>query len=276
VDLYQQILGLSAPWSVSDVNLDVEAERVEVQVVHEDGVRWKCPECERTLACYDHAPERSWRHLDTCQFETVLTARIPRVRCPEHGVRQVAVPWAGKHARFTLLMERLAIDVLLACQTVQAASRILGLSWDEVQHVMQRAVERGLARKAPAVVARVGVDEKAFRKGHSYVTVVCDIDRGCVEYVAQDRKKSSLAGYFQTLNSEQLQGIAAIAMDMWEPYIQATKEAVPLADQKIVFDRFHVMKMMTTAVDKVRRQEHRELKLSGDQTLTKTKYLWLA
>lgn len=276
VELYQQILGLSAPWSVSDVQLDVAGGEVDVFVSHREDVRWSCPECGRQLACYDHAPERKWRHLDTCQFKTVLHARIPRVECPDHGVVQVSVPWAGKHSRFTLLMERLVIDVLRACETVRAACRILRINWDQAWRIMERAVTRGRARKESQTMPRIGVDEKAFRKGHSYMTVVCDIDQATVEYVADDRKKTSLRGFFETLTDAQLAGIEAVAMDMWEPYIQATKEAVPLAGEKIVFDRFHIMKQMTEAVDKVRRQEHRELLAAGDETLKKTKYLWLA
>ena len=276
IDLYQQILGLTAPWFVSKVELDVAGGQVDVFVAHEENVPWSCPHCDYEGACYDHAPERDWRHLDTCQFKTFLHARIPRVKCPEHGVVQAAIPWAGKHSRFTLLMERMAIDVLQACQTVSAACEILRISWDRAWHLMQRAVHRGQSRKKPAIVPLVGVDEKAFKKGHSYMTVVCDIDWATVEYVAEGRKKESLEGYFASLTPEQLGGIEALAMDMWQPYVQATLEWVPLAGHKIVFDRFHVMKYVTEAVDKVRKEEHRELLGLGEETLKKTKYLWLA
>jgi transposase len=109
-------------------------------------------------------------------------------------------------------------------------------------------VKRGQARKEAVVARRIGVDEKAFRKGHSYMTVVNDIDRGTVEYVTEDREKASLQRYYATLTDEQRTGIEAVAMDMWEPYVQATLEALPLAKEKIVFDRFHLMQHMTQAV----------------------------
>ena len=115
--------------------------------------------------------------LDTCQFHTHLHARIPQVDCPEHGVVQVRVPWAEARPRFTLLMERLVIDVLTKCATVSRACRLLGLSWDEPWGVMERAVARGQRRKQAKVIQRLGVDEKVFRKGHDYMTVVCDMDR---------------------------------------------------------------------------------------------------
>jgi transposase len=187
-------------------------------------------------------------------------------------VSQVSVPWAGKHSRFTLLMERLVIDTLAACQSVSRTCKLTGVSWDQAQAVMERAVERGRRRKRERAeaepVTRIGVDEKAFRKGHSYMTVVCDLDRSTVEHVAEDRKASSLAGYFGSLTAEQRAGIEAIAMDMWKPYIKAARDHVPGAESKIVFDRFHVMKLATGAVDMVRRAEHKALRASGEDTPT--------
>ena len=119
IELYQQILGLEEPWSVREVELNIDEGRVDIHVEHSAGVQWRCPHCERKLSCYDHSPERTWRHLDTCQLMTHLHARIPRVKCEEHGVVQVAVPWAEGHGRFTLLMERMIIQAMLACQTTQ-------------------------------------------------------------------------------------------------------------------------------------------------------------
>jgi transposase len=277
-ELYQQVLGIVVPWSVAGVELNVDEGRIEVFVEHEPGVSWACPECGKSMSCYDHAEERVWRHLDTCQYQTHLHARIPRVKCPEHGVKQVRVPWAEPHSRFTMLMERLIIDTLLACQSVSRTCALTNVTWDQAQAVRERAVGRGQRRKAEQPgdpVTRVGVDEKAFRKRHRYATVVCDLDRATVEHVAEDRKAESLAGYFRQLTADQLQAIEAIAMDMWGPYIKATLEHLPLAALKIVFDRFHVMALATKAVDRVRRSEHKTLKRQDDQTLKGTRYLWL-
>ena len=272
--LYQYLLGLQSPWTVSRVNLDVNGQRVDVWAEHPEDVAWVCPHCTKSLPLYDHAEERTWRHLDSCQFQTHLHARIPRVACGEHGVVQVKVPWAEPRSRFTLLFERFAIDVLSQCD-VSGATRILRLSWDEAWGVMQRAVTRGRARKQARIVRRIGVDEKAAAKGHRYLTLVCDLDEGTVEHIAEDRQQESLDGYYAGLTQEQLDGIEAVAMDMWEPYIQATRAQVPEAAEKIVFDRFHVMSHIGKAVDTVRKQEHRDLMAAGDETLKGSKYLWL-
>jgi transposase len=272
--LYQYLLGLKSPWSVSRVDLNVKGQCVEVWAEHPEGASWACPQCSRELPLYDHAEERTWRHLDSCQYQTHLHARIPRVECGEHGVVQVTVPWAEARSRFTLLFERLAIDVLRQCD-VTGATKILRISWDEAWGIMERAVKRGRQRKAPKVVRRLGVDEKAAAKGHRYLTLVCDLEEGTVEHIAEERKKESLDGYYQGLSEEQLASIEAVAMDMWEPYIQATRQQVPEATGKIVFDRFHVMGYLGKAVDTVRKQEHRALMASGDETLKGSKYLWL-
>ena len=275
IDLYGQILGLQAPWSVKQVELDVAKGRVDIWLEHEAGERWRCVQCARELPCRDHAEERVWRHLDTCQFGTYVHARVPRVDCPEHGVAQVSVPWATARSRFTLLMERWAIDVLKQCATIEGARVLLRLSWDELWGIMHRAVARGRARKQARVIPVIGVDEKAFRKGHSYMTVVCDGQQGCVEYVAAERTEESLAGYWRSLSAEQRAGIEAVVMDMWPAYINATEAHVPQAHHKIVFDRFHLMMHMGKAVDTVRKQENRELLAQDDERLKGTKYLWL-
>ena len=274
VDLYRQVLGLEAPWTVTRVDLSVTEERVDVWAGHAARVRWPCPTCGKELPVYDHAAERAWRHLDTCQFVTYLHARPPRVACPDHGVRQVRLPWAESHARFTLLFERLAIDVLKECD-IRGATRILRISWDEAWHLMERAVARGQRAKGPRVPRRLGVDEKAAAKGHRYLTLVCDLTHATVEYIADDRKQASLDAYFATVPPDQLARIEAIAMDMWEPYVQSVLAHVPNGQMKIVFDKYHIMSHMGTAVDTVRKREHRVLRDEGNDVLTGSKYVWL-
>ena len=272
--LYPYLLGLTSPWTVSRVDLNVKGQCVDVWAEHPEDAAWACPHCTKTLPRYDHAEARTWRHLDSGQFQTHLHARIPRVACGEHGVVQVLVPWAAPRSRFTLLFERLAINVLRQCD-VTGATNILRISWDEAWGIMERAVTRGRQRKALKVVRQIGVDEKAAAKGHRYLTLVCDLEEGTVEHIAKERKQESLDGYYAGLTQEQLDGIEAVAMDMWEPYIQATRAKVPEAAGKIVFDRFHVMGHIGKAVDTVRKQEHRALMASGDETLKGSKYLWL-
>lgn len=274
VELYRQLLGLTAPWTVERVELDMAKQHVEVHVGHQSGQRFGCPECGRELGVYDHVAERVWRHLDSCQFLTYLHANPPRVSCPDHGVHQVTLPWAQAGSRFTNLFEALAIDVLLAAN-VKKAAEILRITWDEAWHLMERAVLRGRAAKDDGVPRQIGVDEKAIAKGHRYMTLVCDLNEATIEYIGEDRKEASLAAYFEAFPKESREKIEAISLDMWPAYINACRANVPSADGKMVFDRFHIMRHVVDAVDKVRKREHKMLMQAGDVTLSKSKYLWL-
>lgn len=272
-ELYATILGVRDPWTVERVELDAKGERVDVWLGYElRGVQ--CPECSEGGTIHDHR-ERSGRHLDTCQFETRIHARVPRVSCPEHGVRQVRVPWAEKGSQFTALFERLAIDWLREA-SVSAVARRLRLTWDEVWGIQKRAVRRGLERRGPLEPVAIGIDEKSFRRRHRYATLVNDIVDGHVLYVAEGRSRESLEPFYrEELTTAARENLAAIAMDMWEPFFQTTLREIPLAADKVVFDKFHVVKHLNEAVDKVRRREQRELRGQGDQRLTHTKYWWL-
>ena len=273
-DLYARILGLVVPWTVAEVELDTPGEEVRVMVEHDGDELLCCPECGEASPGYD-TRKRRWRHLDTCQFQTILVAEVPRVKCSKHGVKQVAVPWAEAGSSFTALYESLVIDWLKEASTL-AVSRRLNLTWDEVDGIMQRAVKRGLARReaeGAQAPARMGVDETSFAKRHEYVTVVTDLDTSEVLYVGDNRTQATLEHYYQSLSKDELEKIEAVSMDMWKPYIRATEQYVDAT--KIAFDKFHVAQHLGEAVDKVRRGEHRQLKHEGDDRLTKTKYLWL-
>jgi transposase len=273
-ELYRQILGIHAPWFVERVELRLGEGEVHVYLDHDEMLSWPCAECGNGSKLYDHQAEREWRHLDTCQYQTVLHAKPPRVECQEHGVRVVKLPWAEPSSRFTALFERLAIDWLQAASQKAVAER-LDLSWDEIHGIMERAVERGLARRKAETVPALGVDEKAFRKGHKYFTLVNDLLRSRVLYVAEDRTQASLDGFWETLTAEQSASIEAVALDMWDPYIASLREHLPQAEQKIVFDKFHIAKHLGEAVDRVRRRENRTLRAAGDDRLTGTRYDWL-
>jgi len=160
-----QFIGIREPWKVDRVDLDLKQGEVNVYLTHGVGSEWPCPEYGTPCPLYDHQPRRRWRHLDTCQLRTILSAEPPRSNCPEHGVQTVKLPWDEPGSRFTALFEALAIHWLRAASQKTVAER-LGLSWDEVHAIQDRAVKRGLARRKAEPVARLGVDEKSFTRGH--------------------------------------------------------------------------------------------------------------
>lgn len=187
-DHYSKILNLETPWFVSDTNLDTDNVTLKIHVSTPRGVKLPCPQCGKLCSKEDHRQKREWRHLDTMQFQTLIVCCIPRVNCPEHGVISVEVPWSDEYSRFTQLFEKFAIDVLKATQTISAAMKLLNISWTSIQTIAERAVDRGLVRREQSKTQHVGVDEKSFLRGHSYVSVLTDIDKE----------------YFQTVKTEEL------------------------------------------------------------------------
>ena len=272
-DLYAQILGIQNPWQVVDVELLSDAGEVKVYVETLPEVVLTCPTCGEACAGYDKR-QRQWRHLDTCQYKTILIADVPRIECKAHGVLTVSVPWADPGSGFTALFESLVIDWLKEAST-QAVSRQLNLSWNAIDGMMQRAVKRGLSRRAVQSPKHLGIDETAFRKRHDYVTIISDTENGVVLHVGQDRRKAGLKEWYEGLNNSQKKRIESISMDMWPAFINATLESLPDAEHKIAFDKFHVAQYLGEAVDKVRRQEHKALMSEGSEALKGSKYAWL-
>jgi len=273
-DLYRTLLGLAEPWQVADVIMDVKAQRITVGVALKPGARLACPKCEHPdCTIHDHR-ERTWRHLDTCQFQTVIAGPLPRIDCPHCGVKTVTPPWALKHSRFTMLFERLAIDMMLE-MSITGACGLLRITWDEADGIIKRAVGRGLARRDLSKLRRIGIDEKSVLKGQRYITVVYDLDTSKVIWMGKDRTQETLERFFAGLPENILKQIECLSMDMWEPYRAACRKWIPDADEKTVLDRFHLERKLNEAVDNVRKQEHHDLMTQGDETLKKTKYDWL-
>ena len=273
-ELYTKLLGITPPWRVTRVTVNIAAARIDVWVEEAPGTKFHCADCGEPRAVYDHTEEQVWQHLDTCQCRTYVHGRLPRTSCPVDGVRQIAAPWAEPRSPFTRAYEGWLIACCRECD-VTGVRRLTAASWAAVWGVLSRAVARGVARKPRRLPVRLGVDEKALRKGQRYETIVVDLDRGTVEAVLDDRSQASLEGYYRQFTPTELAGVQAIAMDMGEHYIQATLACVPDAATKIVFDKYHAVRTVTEAVDHVRRQEHKALQAADDPRLKGTKHLWL-
>lgn len=275
IQLFREILGVEHPWHVEGVRLDRKAQEVEVTVICKEHV-WACPHCHQRMHIHDHETRR-WRHLDSCQFKTMIKSDVPIVQCAEHGVQTVQVPWAEKFGRFTRLMERLAIDLMQEC-SVKAACEILRISWDEADGIKQRAVKRGLARRKAEPLPMVNVDEKSAARGHDYVTIAAKIEPGkpaTVWHVSDGRARASLDEFWQSLTPEQMASVKCVCMDMLKEYAESTMANLPDAAEKIAHDPFHIAQHMNGALDKVRRQEHKALTEEDDNRLEKTKWRWL-
>jgi len=272
-DHYGRMLGLKQPWCVQEVRLLISEKRLELALGYAEGASFECPECPRLCWLHDHAPQRQWRHLDAMGFETRLSARVPRVKCPDHGVSTVAVPWAGAHSRFTLAFEAFAIQILQACADIQSAANLLGLSWRSMQGIMDRAVERGLQRRELEGLNAVGFDEKSYKRGSSYISHMCDLRQPRVIEVVEGRDLDCARQLWQSLPQAISARVLDATMDMSAGFAAAAKIEAPQA--RITYDKYHVASHLNQAVDQTRRAEHKALSAAGDDTLKGQRYLFL-
>lgn len=273
-DLYKKMLDLGSEWEVASVDLELSDKKVEIHLIHHSKVGY-CSGCEKQANVYDYSPQRKWRHLDTMQFSTVLVSKTPRVKCSDCGIKTAFLPWAGKHSHFTLLFESFAIEVLQVSRSIKDACALLNLTWQQAQTIMQRAVDRGLARRDDEEISWLGMDEKSFRKGHNYISVLNDLEQGRVIEVSEGRS-SAVAEELLTegLSDYQREMVCGVSIDMSAPYIKAINKLLENAD--IVHDKFHISQHLNNAVDLTRRQENKELYAKGDKSLVGTKYDWLS
>ena len=271
-EVLEHVLALPKPWKIESAELDEANKAVNVHVTYESS-SGACPECGKVCKRHDSI-ERRWRHLDLCNYQTWIVCRVPRLKCEEHKVLTLQVPWADGWARFTAQFECVAIDWLKEA-SMTAVARNLSLSWDQLNGIQERAVARGEERREAISVTRIGVDETSFQKRHEYVTIVTNLDGSCVLHVADGRGRESLDSFFEELSEEQLKGIEVVAMDMHQPYIYSAATFVPDILTRLCFDRFHVAQMFAKAVDQQRRSETKRLMKEGGESLKGTRYLWL-
>ena len=271
-NFYSQILGISSPWKIVSVDLDMEGKRVVIRAEVDRKIKWGNPETQLSASLHKWT-ERSWRHLDTCQFETLITANVPSVKHQDGSIEEVSVPWAERYQRITKLLTQAVIVWLQACGNVSKVAEIMRLDWGTVNAIMKASVERGLLRRESEEIEHVGMDEKSFRRGHVYASILNDLDRNRVWDLVEGRKTKNAVELLDTLSQEQRSGVKAVAMDMWAAYEKAVNEMLPNAD--IVHDKFHISSYLNKAVDDVRKEEHRLLMKEGDETLKNSKYQWL-
>jgi len=272
--LYEKILGVGSPWHVVDVSMDIAGGSVTIRVEHAKAAHFCCPECGKSAPIHDHRIKR-WRHLPTCQLRTIIEATTPRVDCPTHGVRLTNVPWADGNSKFTALFEALVIGWLKET-SITAVTRMMDLSWFQVDAIRKRAVARGLARRKKTPAKALGIDETSFQKRHEYVTVVVDQHSKTVIDVLDDRKMQTLQNWFEAMEPEEKAHIETIAMDMWDPFIGAVRNTIAGWENMVCFDRFHVSSHYGKALDTIRASEHRAfVKRHCKSPLTRTKHDWL-
>ena len=269
VELFEAALGLVRPWRVETVAFDEKARRLDLALNYERGGTFACPECGREgCKAYD-STWKEWRHLNFFQHEAFLHAPVPRVECPEHGIKQIEVPWARAGSGFTLLFEALVM-ALVREMPVAAVARLVGEHDTRLWRILKHYVRQARESADYSSVRAVGLDETASRRGHNYITLFADLDEARLLYATQGRDAKALARFRLDLlaHGGSAEQIEELCMDMLPAYLKGAAEQFPSAE--ITFDKFHVLRLLNDAVDQVRREEHKER-----SELKRTRYLWL-
>lgn len=274
-----ELLNFGLFWKVEKLSYRPEEEAIDIYVKF-------CWESFKGSSSYDnekvhdYRPYRRWRHLDILQYKCYIMAKIPRLKGSNGQVKSVDVPWADSHERHSYLFERGAIDLLKGTKNQTKTAELLRCSFRVINRIMDLSCQRGLQHRdmKSTCFERLSIDEKSFKKGHQYVSVLSDPASGCVLDVVEGRDKNACKQLItNTLTDEQRSQVKQVSMDMWRAFMSGCAEALP--DAKVVHDRFHLVKYLNGAIDKVRRREvkkHDELKssryalLKNKQNLTQT------
>lgn len=214
-----------------------------------------------------------WRHLDILGTKTYLVADIREGRCQIcDSSRHEHVPWAGARARHTSMFDR-HVASLAQVADRSAAARMFDVAWRTVGRMVLRVVSEFLPEDLLDKLEYIGVDETSYKRGHRYITVVTDHVRGVVVWIGKGKGSDTLAEFFKKLGPDRASRLKLITMDMSGGYMKAVREFAPQAD--IVFDRFHVVKLLLSALDEIRRQECFNLEGDAKAALKKTRFALL-
>jgi transposase len=274
--VFQKILVLGDGWRVQQVDY-VEKEGKVVIRIEETPALWAaevCPHCNgRPVSGYDHAPQRTWRHLNVCQLASEIACALPRGQCKEcRKVYTVRAPWEGRSRGLTQEFEAFALT-LMREMPVSKAGEILGETDQKLWRALFAHVDAAWKDLSWEDVVWVGADEMNRKKGHNYLTVFVDLQAKRVLLAVEGKD----AGVWERV-AEQLgrhnghpKAITQVAIDMSPAYLKGVKEN--FGNAVIVYDKFHVVSQVSQAVEQVRRAEARQDALAREQ-LEKTCWLW--
>ena len=255
--LFAVALGITPPWQVEGVEFSKENKRLDIKIGFRRGATFACPVCGTAAPVHDTS-EKSWRHLNFFQFEAYLTARVPRVKCPDtdHAVKQVPVAWARAGSGFTLLFEALVM-ALVREMPVSAAATLLGEHDTRIWRVIDHYVQSARTKADHSQVCRVGMDETSARKGHDYISLFFDMDRRQLLFGTEGCDHETVKAFTQDLKAHNgtPENITDACLDMSKAFIKGVNETLPNAE--ITFDPFHLITHMNDALSQVRAEEAR-------------------
>lgn len=253
-------LGLSRPWFVSAASIEEGELHIHIDFERGSGFEGK--------SIHDSV-ERTWRHLNFWQYPTYLHAKVPRVVGEDGKVTQVDVPWARPGSGFTALFEALAITMARS-MPVSAVGKLLAENDMRIWRLLEKAVESAREQLDFSHVRRIGVDETACQRGQNYITTFVDLERSQVLFGCQGKGADTLLRFKKEFESHKgkVANVVTFSCDMSAAFLSGIAEFFPKA--KVVLDKFHLVKMVSDAVDITRRADTKQ-----SRNTKGTRFLWL-
>lgn len=268
-ELFKIALGLEYPWEITSVSFNAQERCLDIFLDFAKGGEFTCPICgQKYCKAYD-TQDTQWRHLNFFQYTTYLHARRPRINCPNCGIKSVEVPWGRPGSGFTHLFEAFVM-ILAKEMPVTSIADLLDEHDTRIWRIIRHHVDEARSNIDLYEVDKIGADETAKSRGHDYVTVFVDLDKSSVIYVTEGKDSQTFARCNQYLFDQggDPDYVKEISCDMSPAFIEGASNY--FVNSKVTFDKFHIMKIVNEAVDKVRRQEQKER-----PELKKSRYIWL-
>ena len=259
-ELFEKALGIHKPWLIDDVKFDIKKRRLDIHINFEIGSKFEYLSEEENISgvfgVYDTI-EKTWRHLNFFEHECYLNCRVPRVKPEDGKIRQIDVPWAGKSNGFTLLFEALLMQ--LCCEMpVNAVSRLTNADDNKLWRMLQRYIEEARKHEDFSNVTKIGLDETSKKKHHDYVTLFVDLEQRKTVYVTEGKDHTAVERFTEDLEAHKgkKENITDVSCDMSPAFIKGINKN--LKNAKITFDKFHLVKIINSAVADVRKSESKE------------------
>jgi len=260
--LIRRVIGIPGLWVTA---LEIQGGALVARV----RPNWREPRCsacgrrpprQRRGGAKVATPGRKWRHLDLAGIRFFLSYDVRWVYCPDCGRTVEQVPWASDPlARYTSDFDE-HVAYLAQRTDKTSVQRVMRITWGSVGRCVERVVARLRPEEPLTGLKAIGVDELSYRKQHNYVTLVTDQINRRIVWGREGKSADTLTAFFEDLGEEGRRELQLVSMDMSGAYKKAVQDREDLSHVQIVFDRFHVQQLASTALDETRREEWNRLR----------------
>ncbi len=265
-NLFEVALNINSPWYIKTVSFSQENSRIDIYIDFKKGSKFSY-EQEENLKVHD-TKEKIWKHLNFFEYETYLHARVPRVQTKDK-VRLIKTPWEGIYPGFTLLYEAMIVS-LAKHMPVHTIGKMTKENDNKIWNILERYIEKARKNEDFSNIKIIGTDETSRKKGHNYISLFVDLEKRKTIFITKGKDHSTVTKFVQDLEEHKgkAKNIKQVSIDMSPAFIKGFRENLP--DAKITFDKFHNVKMLNKAVDKVRKEESKTMFI-----LRKSRYVFL-